>query len=224
MKKLFPIFVALSGLLFSSMNNKNSLQKIDYTEGKKNLQKNNYQINDYKQLKILFDTVIQRFTKDFVAKKPFKIVFYENNKGCTVIADSFMEFAGSYCFDKSGNFKKVGFGEGYVCSYANIICSDVCENISKNIKTCFRFEDHRVVKFKLKDSTEYVFDMVISEEKPMKFDEWLKKYTIYNNNQKPKYSETTLIQSLGDNPTYSSNSEDRLKKIGIILNQKLESK
>lgn len=219
MKKLFLLPLILSGLLFNLMNYKNSTEKFDYKEGKTKLQQNNYQLKDYTQLKILFDTVKSRFTKDFKAKKPFKIVFLENNKGCTVIADSFMEFAGSYIFDEKGTFKNVKFGDGYVCSYANIECTDECENVSKNIRSKFHFYSHRVVKFKLKDGAEYVFDMVISEEKPMKFDEWIKKYTTYNNNVKPEYFETTMLQSVGNNPTYSLNSEDRLKKIKDIMNQ-----
>jgi hypothetical protein len=224
MKKLFLLPLLFGGgLLFYSINNKNSLQEFDYKEGKIELQKNNYQLKDYTQLKTLFDTVKNRFTKDFKALKPFKIVFLENNKGCTVIADSFMEFAGSSIFDENGTFKNVNFGEGYVCSYANIECTDECENVSRNIRSSFHFYSHRVVKFKLKDSTEYVFDMVISEEKPMKFDEWIEKYTTYNNKLKPEHSETTLVQSLGDDPTYSSNNEDRLKKIGIILKQNPDS-
>jgi hypothetical protein len=210
------MLISISTILLFVYSGK-SQEILSYDSGKTKLQNNNIRLNDKEQLRILFDTLKNKFTKEFNVLKSTKTPFKDNNKGCQLIADSFMEFAGSYKFDDSTNaLKKVGFGNGYVCSYANIASSTWFKSDSPLLS--FMFTNHRVIKFKLKDSTEYVFDMVIGKDKPIEFQNWLSQYKKYNNSPTLDYKEVSLIESITeDKSTYTSSPSQRMKAITIIL-------
>ncbi len=187
----------------SYLSNSQTITDLNYTVGKKQLEKLNNKVENYEQLSILFDTLKTKFLKEFEKANNKKFEYKEN--GCTAIADYFMDLAGSYHFDSSDKLQYVGFGKGYPIIYTYIECI-MCQGQT------FKFTNHRVVKFTLKDKTEYMFDLVISLTKPIPKGEWLEFYKKSNQGIDVKYEEITLKQSINLD-FYSKNAKETIKKL-----------
>ena len=220
MKRLI-IIIVLTILRFhlSAQTNKTTVANIIYADGKQSLVKLNLQLDDLEHLKILFDSVKVQFAKRFhlifpILKYPDKIPFKFKNDGCKIIADNFMEFSGGYKFEDSNDLKRVPFGKGYVCSY-------VILNMLPIKTDSFQFNYHRVVKFKLKNDREYVFDMVISQNEPIELQKWLSIYRKISNDSTLKYTELTLVGSI-NNDDYSESLASVVKGMNIFRKKNME--